>query len=286
MAAITQDYLTTRLRAYGGTSLNDRAEFTATDFTGLSFANLPVTGAKFPLNSNFTGCNFDGAHMRGTFFIGANANNGTKFNNTSWYRVNAYSSKFAGVPQIFFDCDFYTASFKECNMSNSLFVSCIFDRCKIQDCDFSNSTFIDCQFSGHGWAAGGDPDIFRSNFNNCLFRASNARVATSSFYIPNSSFWNCSFEGASFIEIDSAGNGSTDTGLGFYYCDLRKSTFVFRVQDPNAPATTDRYTFAVCTMGNAVIPWQNPRPNVHLNISINFYDDDDHAIQFDRNIIP
>lgn len=283
MANISQDEVTARLRRHKGTDLNDRAIFSNTDFTGLSFSNLQLTGAQFPLNSDFTNCIFDKSQMRGTFFVGSNANNGTKFNNTVWNRVNAYSTNYAKVAQVFLGCDFYTASFTECDMSNSLFISCIFDNCTMKDCNFSNCTFLDCQFSSHGYQK-----IYRSNFYNCIFKSTNALVATSTSYVPNSTFWNCNFEGANFLDLYTAGNGTTDTGMGFYYCNLRRTTFKFRQQFPNPPAqpTTDIFTFEVCSIGNAVIPWQNKLPTVHIRINVDFFNDTEHSIEFDRNVVP
>jgi len=279
MAAISQNELTTTLQRYNGTSLADRAVFNVTDFKNLSFANLQVTGAKFPANCDFTGCSFDGAHLRGTFFVGTSISAPNKFDNTSWEGVNAYSSKYEGVAQVFSECTFYSAKFVNSKMNNSIFVSCIFDNVTIKNCDFSNSTFIDCQFSNNT-----GENIVNSNFTNCLFRSSNALASgITTFEIPNTRFINCNFEAASFFEVSTTG-APNDIGLVFNSCNLKKSTFVFRPQ--KTPFTVDKYRFFNCALGNAVIPWENPRPTVTLSVNIDFYDDAEHAVQFDRNTVP
>ena len=284
MANISQAEVVNRLTSVKGTEINDRAIFTNTDFTGIDFSNLQLSGAKFPINTDFTNCLFKKSHLRGTFFVGGSVNNGTIFNNSIFEDINNFSTNFYNASQVFIDCSFYSATFINCDMSNSIFIGCIIDGSLMRDCDFSNCTFLDCQISGHS----GYQRIFRTKFFNCVFKSTDANSLTTTCFIPNSSFYNCDMEGVSFLDIDSAGNGTTDTGLSFFDCNLRRSTFKFRQQFPNPPAqpTTDRFSFARCSIGNAVIPWENPLNTIHIRVSINFFDDTEHAIQFDRNVIP
>jgi uncharacterized protein YjbI with pentapeptide repeats len=288
MAAISQATLTTTLQNHKGTSLNNRAVFNVTDFSGLDFSNLQVTGAKFPLNSNFTNCKFKNSQMRGTFFAGANINTAyCNFSGTNWENINCFTSENIKIPQVFENCAFINATFLNCNMSNSIFINCLFNNLTVRICDFSNSLFYDCQFDNIVNSPYQDPQLYLSNFKNCLFESTNTFVVGGSSFIPNAIFNYCNFENASFIDLVTSGNGTTDIGLQFYNCNLLKSVFKFRNQAPlPTPQKIDKYYFASCTVGNSVVPYANPPSTTHVNVVATVGNDLQNAVTFDRNVFP
>jgi uncharacterized protein YjbI with pentapeptide repeats len=289
MAAISQATLTTTLKQFKGTSLNDRAVFNVTDFSGLDFTNLQVTGAKFLDNSNFTNCIFKNTQMRGTYFFGTNVTpNGCLFNNTQWDNVNCYSTANTRIPQVFTNCIFTNCRFFNCDMSNSIFIDCVFDNPIMRYCNFSNSVFYDPQFIKINKNPNEIPNIIFCNFKGCLFESTNLAQPSGTTYMTRAAFYDSNFEAASFVDIISASSGDiADYGLQFYRCNLNKVTMKFRNQAAEpVPHPIDKYLLSYCKVGNSVLPYVNPPTPVHIIFHAEDNNDIENAVTFDRNVFP